>query len=450
MERLFSPCTRLRDLVGSQDRLERFRDHYPELWQELNLDVSTEVLLSAERAFTYADLYALLGNEDAVAWLTPHAAITRPYGIVAQSWESVDESHRSFSFVADGKEIIAMATSPEHLLEICDVFLRLVAASVVHAVTLHNYNHRDIAMINAASLAYLMEQCQSLKILTLQHLALDENQVRVLGTYSRPDLEICLEKCQIAGAAAEALAEVLGRNQGPTTLDRCDVDNIVLADGLRGNSRLRSLQPCTSSSREVGNRQVLAIAGALRENKGLIELNLNSCWVSDETWGAACDSLKTHPTLEVLHIRLVSSNRSTAPAVITSRIQPLVDMLKVNMSIHNIHLDSHPSQHELFRELGMPYLRTNKLRPRLLAIQKIRPIAYRAGVLGRALFSVRTDPNRFWMLLSGNPEVAFLPTTATIAVVAATATAAAAAATSTTANVLVHLSLDRTLASSSL
>jgi hypothetical protein len=117
-----------------------------------------------------------------------------------------------------------------------------------------------------------------------------------------------------------------------------------------------------------------------------------------------------------------------------------VDMLKVNMSIHNIHLDSHPSQHELFRELGMPYLRTNKLRPRLLAIQKTCPIAYRAGVLGRALFAVRADPNRFWMLLSGNPEVAFPPTTATIAVVAATATST----TSTTTNVRVHLSLDRT------
>jgi hypothetical protein len=51
MERLFSPCTRLRDTL----ELEEF-------FEELNLDVSTEELLSAERAFTYADLYAMLGN----------------------------------------------------------------------------------------------------------------------------------------------------------------------------------------------------------------------------------------------------------------------------------------------------------------------------------------------------------------------------------------------------
>ena len=52
MERLFSPCTRYRDLL-----LEEFEGTNLELLRELNLDVSTEELLSAERAFTYADLY---------------------------------------------------------------------------------------------------------------------------------------------------------------------------------------------------------------------------------------------------------------------------------------------------------------------------------------------------------------------------------------------------------
>jgi hypothetical protein len=61
MERLFSPCTRYHD---SQDRLGDCN-------YQLKLDVSTEELLSAERAFTYADVYAMLGNEDTVAWLTP-------------------------------------------------------------------------------------------------------------------------------------------------------------------------------------------------------------------------------------------------------------------------------------------------------------------------------------------------------------------------------------------
>jgi hypothetical protein len=75
----------------------------------------------------------------------------------------------------------------------------------------------------------------------------------------------------------------------------------------------------------------------------------------------------------------------------------------------------------------------NQVRVRVRAIQKACPIAYRAKVLGRALLSARTDANSFWMLLSGNPEVAFSSRTSTIAAAAnlPTPTTAAAAAVAT-------------------
>jgi hypothetical protein len=58
-------------------------------------------------------------------------------------------------------------------------------------------------------------------------------------------------------------------------------------------------------------------------------------------------------------------------------------------------------------------------------------------LLGQALFAVQTDPNYLWMLLSGNPEVAFLSTTATTTPaenlpMPATAAATAATTPSTT------------------
>ena len=56
MERLFSPCTRLHDILESRGGLEEFEDFNPEGLRELNLDVSTEELLSAERAVSYADV----------------------------------------------------------------------------------------------------------------------------------------------------------------------------------------------------------------------------------------------------------------------------------------------------------------------------------------------------------------------------------------------------------
>jgi hypothetical protein len=441
MERLFSPCTRLHDLLESQGHLEALNGCNSELLQELNLDVSTEELLNAEKAFTYADLYATLGNENTVAWLAPYAAVVRKPGRAMRYWNYLDESKRLY-FSVDGNEISAFARSSERLLEICDIVLRLMAVSVVQSVRLSDWTY-DL-FINAPTLAYLMELCQSLKTLSLVDLELDENHCRVLGDYSRSDLEIVLNDCKITSAGASALAEVLGRNQGPTKLVNCKIDNSVLANGLRGNSRLKSLRSRFSSTPEVSNREILAIAGALRENKGLVNLDLRYGYnVTDETWDALCDSLKAHPTLEVLDFRSIQ-----VPLLLESRIQALVDMMKVNMSIHTIKMSYYYCEHALFIESVVPYLETNRLRPRLLAIQKTLPHAYREKVLGRALLAVRTDPNHFWMLLSGNSEVAFPSTTVTTTVAASLPAPANAAATENIAPVAVNATVSATAASS--
>jgi hypothetical protein len=397
MEILFSPCTRLYDILESQGDLQDFRGHFLlEVLQELNLDVSTEDLLSAENAFTYADLYAMLGNEDTMAWLTPHTYLVRADGRAALCSDHVPDCYQ-ITFNVDSQKIDVMATSPEHLLKICDIVVRLLAVSVVHRVILEGL------CINATTWAYLMEQCQSLKVLSLVDLDMDENHCRVLGAYSRPDLEIVLDGCEITSAGTSALVEILGRNQGPTKLDCIYIDNFALAKGLRGNSHLKSWRPCISRNPDDGNREVLAIAGALRENKGLVDLDLSyALRVSDVTWGAICDSLKAHPTLEVLDFRA-----TTAPAALKSRMYALLDMMKINVSIRTLRLDRSLTNTSVYRESVIPYLVTNRFRPRVRAIQRTRPIAYRAKVLGRGLLAVRTDPNPFWMLLSKNAEVVF-------------------------------------------
>jgi hypothetical protein len=146
---------------------------------------------------------------------------------------------RLFNFNADGKVMVAMVTFPEHLLEFCDVVLRLLAASTVHTVTLFEGTYRGVGSISAPALASLMEHCQSLKCLSLMRLALDEIHCRALGTYSRPDLEIELTNCRLTDAAAVVLAEDLGLDQGPTRLDYCDGDYSILANGMRRNRLFR-------------------------------------------------------------------------------------------------------------------------------------------------------------------------------------------------------------------
>jgi hypothetical protein len=155
MERLFSPCNRLRDQIESEGRHKEYNDQDDiESLQELNLNISTEELLSAERAFTYVDLYAMLGNGDTVLRLTPHAfSIQRTCGIANTTYisEFVGDDCN-----ADGKAICAVAGSSEELLEICDVVLQLLAASAVRTVELSSWRCPGNVSFNATSFAYLI------------------------------------------------------------------------------------------------------------------------------------------------------------------------------------------------------------------------------------------------------------------------------------------------------
>jgi hypothetical protein len=65
-----------------------------ELRQELNLDVPAEELLSAEKAFTYTDLYALFGSETTVLWLTQYAAVVRDDDRLDSWVHQLDGSYR--------------------------------------------------------------------------------------------------------------------------------------------------------------------------------------------------------------------------------------------------------------------------------------------------------------------------------------------------------------------
>jgi hypothetical protein len=91
-----------------------------------------------------------------VLWLTPHAAVVRDDDRVSYWVHQLDASYR-FCFSADGKGIFVLARSHEHLVEICDVVLRLLTASIVQSVILNKRSSLDGALINATSLAFLME-----------------------------------------------------------------------------------------------------------------------------------------------------------------------------------------------------------------------------------------------------------------------------------------------------
>jgi hypothetical protein len=73
-------------------------------------------------------------------------------------------------------------------------------------------------------------------------------------------------------------------------------------------------------NRDTGKQELLAIAGALKESKGLVDLQLRYDFkTSDETWDAIYDSLETHPALEVLELCSLDAN---APLLAPSMTPP--------------------------------------------------------------------------------------------------------------------------------
>jgi hypothetical protein len=155
-------------------------------------------------------------------------------------------------------------------------------------------------------------------------------------------------------------------------------------------------------------------------------------FVNDEMWGDICDSLETHPTLEVLILWSIS-----APAVIKSQIQALVDMMKVNTTIHTIQLSSCYTHHELFRGSVIPYLETNRFRPRVRAIQRTRPIPSSTATIAAAAnlpdtSTTATATSTANVAAVATSVMSALTTTATSSLPTATVAATDAATSATT------------------
>lgn len=98
----------------------------------------------------------------------------------------------------------------------CDVVYRLLVANASEIYELELMSVRnDVGLdldtfnrLNAPSLAYLIEQCQSLKALKLEIITLDEDHCGVLGACLRPGLEIELQYCKLTSAGINALVEL--------------------------------------------------------------------------------------------------------------------------------------------------------------------------------------------------------------------------------------------------
>jgi hypothetical protein len=79
-------------------------------------------------------------------------------------------------------------------------------------------------------------------------------------------------------------------------------------------------------------------------------------------------------------------------------------MMHENTVLQTIKLHAPEQVDQIYTEEIRPYLEANLYRPRVHAIKKTKDRPFREKVLGRAVCSVRSNPNLFWMLLSENVD----------------------------------------------
>jgi hypothetical protein len=262
--------------------------------------------------------------------------------------------------------------------------------------------------LSGAGLTLFFQESRScLRKVTLDRMVLSEDQCLALATMSRLDVELVIHDCSLADDAAGAFVECLQQSdRGPIKLDRCEIDNQILANALTGDSRVTRLKPYKYYSRVSNDIAILFMA--LANNRGLVNLDLLGYPISDENWTILYQSLSLHPSLTNLKLR------STRPTFLTDgqkahRICLLAEMVQYNTSLHTIEVTPYDRDQKIYTEMIHPYLETNRYRPRVLAITKAA-IPLRRPLLGLALQTraVRNESNLLWIFLSANPDVVVL------------------------------------------
>jgi hypothetical protein len=225
---------------------------------------------------------------------------------------------------------------------------------------------------------------------------------------SRRDVELDIRDCSLVDDAVDAFVECLHQSdRGPVKLHMCEIDSQILANALTGNSRVTRFKPDFDGTDDAG---MAILFRALSNNRGLVELNLEDISISDHNWSTLCDSLQAHPTLTSLNLCATRPGNPGGGRIVltddqkTRRTRTIAEMVRDNTILQTITLSEEERDEQIYTGEIHPYLVTNLYRPRVLAVKKTKDRPFREKVLGRALYSVRSNPNLVWMLLSENVD----------------------------------------------
>jgi hypothetical protein len=399
VEALFRPSTRLRDSPSNR--------YLPEGWTELELLPGLTIENVWATGVTWDEFHRFLCHK--VVWMAPNVYVCSRYLYgEGDPWVlRLGSDHGPYMFVR-----VRSGTDAAAATATCDVFVRLLATSEEHDVYIRGCSDGVSTPLSGAGLSLFFQESHScLRRVSLENMALNADQCLALATMSRLDVELRIHICTPADDAAGAFVEFLHGDKCPVALTCCTIDNQILASALTGNSRVTRFKPYNERTNDAG---MAILVAALSNNRGLEDLDLREHAISDDNWSVLCESLKTHPTLTKLYLHCTSprSPPSTRGRIVMTddqkahRTRLLAEMMQENTILNTLELSESVSDQQIYTEEILPYLETNRYRPRVLAIKKA-DLSLRRSLLGLALQteSVRKDSNLLWIFLSENADI---------------------------------------------
>jgi hypothetical protein len=411
MERFFVPTTRYRDLVHIQVPNHRLKDNDI---AEVQLSSSSLEEFSksiSDSDLKWEDLHALVSSQ--LVWMTPTAFLrSHP----SEYDDSICPRMLLITDLYSGSKIYVFAQGPEQAVRVADCLLLFLAKSDKPDVSIKSLGNLQMRPCSGFGLQQFVTRTRhTLRKITMDGLMLEQGHCRALthAYESAPDgtdtdVEVKLFQCSLTGDnyCNSAFIDWMHSDRGPSLLFRCDIPCHVLADGLMGNRRLKKWVLFSECLQE--NLACKVVAQALTANLGLVKLYFGRQTLDAEHWNLLVHSLASHPSLEVLNLgatRERQTRRQEAPVDRRARRTGAVgEMLKSNTVIHTVSLSDADLHRDIFDESIQPWLEMNLFWPRIMSIKgTVGPL--REKILGQALRKVRHNPNRMWMILSGNGDV---------------------------------------------
>jgi hypothetical protein len=214
---------------------------------------------------------------------------------------------------------------------------------------------------------------------------------------------LTFEHCNLEDGGA-ALVESVRQGRGPRELRflrRHPFDSseraVTCMNALRGNTYLERLELWWIDDYQFTQ----ALAAALRENKGLVQLSLSSCTLDQRDRTELLKAITLHPSLRSLHLEMDRTDIRLRKR--RECIKAVADMLSVNDRVEVI--SDNTIDKGDWDTFVAPRLECNKYRTRFPSIQKIEEASTRAAVLARALAKFAGKPHLVLMLLNQNHDV---------------------------------------------